>query len=158
MDKKLSSLVYDQIALEQYSSALYLSMAAYADDNGLFALSCDLLKHASEEQEHARKWISFLFARGAGLALRSVDAPPASDSWNPVGLCKAAVAHEERVTASILAIRNAAMTAGDTHLEEKCREFLREQTEEEDVAQDRLSLATMAPDPGTFDLLVAKKG
>lgn len=157
MQASLAATVFDQIALEQYSSALYLSMASAADQTGLFALAADLLKHAKEEQEHARAWAAFLFNRGVPLELRAVDAPPAALAWTVVSLCKAAVEHEEQVTAAIMAIRDAAVKAGDPLLEEKAREFLREQVEEEDVAQDRLAMVTVAPDPAAFDLLVAKR-
>lgn len=158
MDKKLASQLFDQIALEQYSSALYLSMASAADTQGLLALAADLTKHAREEQEHAFGWAKFCFDRGVMLELRAIDAPPASSSWTVVSLCKAAVEHEEKVTGAIKALRDAAMKAGDPLLEEKAREFLREQIEEEDVAQDRLAMAKVAPDAAALDLLIAKRG
>ena len=72
--KTMQDAVNDQINKELYSSYLYLSMAAYFEDNNLPGFAHWMRAQEAEEREHAMKLYDFLLERGgkgSPLGLRS---------------------------------------------------------------------------------------
>lgn len=149
----ITKAINAQIALELHASATYLQLASTVRKSGCVKL-CELYRKASEEErEHGAALARYLDQRGADVALGAIEAPKAATK--SVDAIKAVVALEERVTASLQAIRKAADEAGDGQTCSLMLDYLSEQTEGEDMARQVLAFFEAAGDIVTFDQQVS---
>ena len=130
MDKKVYTMLNDQITKEYYSAYLYLQIAAYFDEHGLDGYAAWYEKQAQEEEEHAMKFYRYLHENGQTVKLGQIDAPDVTfnDFLEPV---KAALGHEQYITGCINDIMTAAREAHDYRTAEFLQWFVHEQGEEE---------------------------
>ncbi len=68
MEKALNK----QLNAELYSGYLYLSMAAYFEDNDLAGFANYMRVQALEEQDHAMKFYDYIIRRGAKINLTEI--------------------------------------------------------------------------------------
>ena len=119
-----------QINAELYSAYLYLSMAAYLEDQNLPGFAHWMTLQAKEEQEHAMKFYGFVFERGGRVTLEAIDAPPAE--WkSPLGVFQEAYKHEVKVTGLIHDLVALARSEKDVATENFLMWYVDEQVEEE---------------------------
>jgi len=145
--KKIVDAINKQINAEFYSSYLYLSMAAYFEDQNLSGMANWERVQAKEETSHGMKLYDFLCERGARVVLGAIDKPP-TDFNSPLDIFKAGLAHEQKVTGMINTLMNLAVSEKDHATISVLQWFVDEQVEEEanaDAIVKKLKLAGDMP-------------
>ena len=147
MDKKVATLINDQVNKEFFSAYLYLDMANYFEEKGLNGFATWFTKQAKEEQEHAMKFYAYLHDNGEKVTLKAIAAPNGKYK-NVADPLKAALKHEQFVTASINTIYAAARKVNDYRTEQFLDWFIAEQAEEEKSAQELVDKIALFGDAG----------
>lgn len=100
LSDQLTQAFNNQINLEFESAYAYLGMAAWCEANELTGFAGWLRAQAQEEVEHAMKFFQFVLDRDERIVLSDVAATP-SHFATIVDVFRAALGHEQRVTAAI---------------------------------------------------------
>lgn len=131
-----------QIEKEGYSSNLYLSMAIWAETEGLEGVSKWLYAQAEEEKMHMLKFIAFVNERGGKAVVPAFEKPPVN--WDSVKqLFDEVLKHEEYITESIHSLIPIIQKENDYAALNWIQWFVDEQMEEEASVQaiiDKLNL------------------
>ena len=135
MDKKVATLLNDQIQKEFVSAYIYLGMASYYEENSLDGFAHWFSKQAEEEMEHGMKIYHYLHDNGVKVTLKAIDAP-GKKYKNAAEPLAEAFKHEQYVTDSIHTIVTAATKANDYRTMQFLDWFVEEQGEEEKNAQE----------------------
>jgi ferritin len=143
----------EQINKELYSSYLYLSMAAYFEDQNLPGFAKWMRTQEGEEREHGMKLYDFLVDRGGRVALKAIAAPE-SDWKSPLELFKQVAAHEAAVTASIHNLYETALKEKDYAAQTMLQWFITEQVEEEKNAAEIVAQLELVEARGTAVLML----
>ncbi|HOZ86131.1 MAG TPA: ferritin, partial [Bacteroidia bacterium] len=72
----VSKALNKQIELEGFSSQYYLSMASWAETQGLNGVSAFLYHHSDEERMHMLKLVKFVNERGGHGVVPALKQPP----------------------------------------------------------------------------------
>jgi len=154
--KNMQDAINDQINKELYSSYLYLSMAAYFEDNNLSGFAHWMRMQESEEREHAMKLYDFLLERGGRVILKAIDAP--KTEWkSTLEIAEEVAAHEAKVTASIYSLYETALKEKDYPAQVMLQWFITEQVEEEKNAAEIVSNLKLIEAHGTAILMLDKQ-
>ena len=100
MNKRIETALNDQIRKEASSSQYYLSMASWAESNGLNGTANFMYTHSDEERFHMLKLVKFVNERGGRAIVPQLDAPP-KDFKNLKNVFESLLEHEIGVTESI---------------------------------------------------------
>ncbi len=142
LHKKVEEICNRQVEREGYSSALYLSMASWAENNGLPGVASWLYVQSDEERLHMLKFIKYINERGGKALILALKKPPAEfKSAEEVFL--QVLKHEEFVTASINEIVQLTLELKDFTTHNFLQWFVNEQIQEEASARmilDKLKL------------------
>jgi ferritin len=130
LKKKVEDMCNRQVEREGFSSNLYLSMASWAENNGLPGIALWLYAQAEEERIHFLKFIKYINERG-GNAVIPAFKKPASEFKNAEELFKEVLKHEEFVTSSINEIVHVTLEEKDYNTHNFLQWFVMEQVEEE---------------------------
>lgn len=130
MDKKVATLLNEQINKELYSAYLYLDMANFYGARGLDGFANWFEIQAKEEQDHAMLIYKYLHNNSEDVTLEAI-AKPDKTYKNLTDPLTAALAHEQYVTGLINAIYEAAQEAKDHRAVQFLDWFVKEQGEEE---------------------------
>ncbi len=145
MKQNIADIINKQINAEGYSAYLYLSMAAWCQEQNLPGFATWLKVQAKEETGHAMRFYKHMEDRSAHIALTAIDAPPAK--WaSPLAVFEAAHKHEQMVTGMIYDIVNLATKEGDHATVSMCKWFVDEQVEEEEQTLAIVAKLKMAGD------------
>lgn len=125
------SAINDQIKAEFDSAYIYLAMSAYLKDAGLDGMSHWMYKQYKEEVEHAEKFISYLYERGARVIIPDI-AKPKETYTDAIEVFKTAYAHEQYVTSRIYKLVDLAVSEKDYATQSMLKWYVDEQMEEED--------------------------
>ena len=138
MDAKVSALLNEQINKEFYSAYLYLDMANFYAAKGLDGFANWFEIQAKEEQDHAMLMSQYLHNNDQTVTLEAVGKPDKvyAELVEPL---KAALEHEQYVTASIHTIYAAAKETDDFRAMQFLDWFVKEQGEEEKNASDLIT-------------------
>lgn len=147
INKKIESIMNDQIKHELYSAYMYLAMAAQFEAQNHPGFAHWMKKQAEEEMEHAMKFFEFINERGGKVTLQAIDQPPA-EYGTPQEAFAAALAHEEKVTSLINAIYKAALEENDYASQTFLHWFINEQVEEEAAATEIVEALKLIGDKG----------
>ena len=128
--KAVQAAINDQIAMELESAYVYLSMAAYFDENNLPGFSHWMRMQHQEELEHAMKLFDFMLDNGGHVVLKALAKPPAQFK-GALAVMKQSLKHEQKVTASITRLYELAVKEKDYPAQILLQWFISEQTEEE---------------------------
>jgi ferritin len=82
LSKSIAATLNAQMTKEAHASQIYLSYAAWADQNGFGGIANFLFKHAQEERNHMMKILEFILKRGGQVEVTAIPAPPE----NPVSI------------------------------------------------------------------------
>lgn len=94
MEKALNA----QLNAEVYSGYLYLSMAAYFEDEDLAGFANWMRVQAEEELEHGMKFYDYIIRRGASVTLTAIEGP--QTEWDgPLAAFEHVLEHEKRYPA-----------------------------------------------------------
>lgn len=137
LDKNLTALINDQINIELYSAYLYLEMHNHYIDSELNGFGNWFYVQTQEERDHAMLFLKYLQNNGERARFADVKAPDATflDFREPLS---AALAHEQKVTASINNIYACAYDKKDFRTMQFLDWFVKEQGEEEKNAESNL--------------------
>ena len=131
-----------QIELEASSSQFYLSMASWAEAQGLNGTSIFLYKHSDEERMHMLKLVHFLNERGGTAVIPALIKPPTTfESMTQV--FESLLEHELNVTESINNIVGLCLDEKDFTTHNFMQWYVAEQLEEEALARTILDKLNM---------------
>ena len=138
MDQKVSKLLNDQINAELFSAYLYLDFANYYERKGLEGFANWYEIQAKEEEDHAMLMYHYMQNNGQTVTLEAIAKPDKTftDLLEPL---KAALEHEEYITARINTIYAAAQEVNDYRTLQFLDWFVKEQGEEEKNANDMIT-------------------
>ncbi len=143
LTKKVEKALNEQVTKEFYSANLYLSMATWADNNGLPGTAQWLYSQTEEERMHGMKILHFIIERG-GRATVDALAKPEEDFKDVQTVFEKALAHEKFVSDSIDKLALLAWAEKDLATYNMLQWFISEQVEEEATASaiiDKIKLA-----------------
>lgn len=143
ISKEMNAAINTQIANELHSHNAYLAIASYMESLGLKVLGAHFFAQASEERDHALKFLRYLLDIGADVQISSI-----SDVCNEFESVEAAVAgaleQEKRVTGQIHDLMSLAHKEQDFPTISFLKWFVDEQVEEEASMSDLLQLVQRA--------------
>ena len=142
LPKKVEDILNIQVDKEGYSSHLYLSMAVWAENEGLGGIADWLYQQAEEERLHMLKIVKYITERDGKVKIAAVKEPPVafegvSKLFNQV------FEHEKFISASINEIVQVCIEEGDHTTNSWIQWFVNEQLEEEAAVKailDKLKL------------------
>jgi ferritin len=137
LNKKVEDICNRQVEREGFSSNLYLSMASWAENNGMAGIASWLYVQADEERLHMLKFIKYINERG-GKAIVPAFKKPAAVFKSVEDVFAQVLAHEEFVTASINEIVQVTMEVKDYTTQSFLQWFVNEQIQEEASAHSIL--------------------
>ena len=138
MDAKVSQLLNEQINKEFYSAYLYLDMANFYSAKGLDGFANWFEIQAKEEQDHAMLMYEYMHNNDQTVTLEAI-AKPDKVFAELIDPLRAALEHEQYVTASIHTIYAAAKAGDDFRAMQFLDWFVKEQGEEEKNASDLIT-------------------
>lgn len=147
ISKKVAAALNAQIGLEFFASLQYEAIAAWFKLEGLPRLSAHFAAQATEERDHAHRFIAYLTDTGTPLDLPAIPAPQCAfkDAVQAVDL---ALQHEVKVTDSIKSLLDLAEKEGDRFTQNSLQWFITEQLEEVSSADELLQMVRRAGDSG----------
>lgn len=135
----------DQITLELASAYAYLGMAAWFESTPFTGFASWMKKQSTEELDHASRIFEYVSERGGRISLGGLPAPKC-DYQSALEAFKASQAHEQKVSASILAIYELAGAEKDYSTQSFLKWFLDEQVEEEKSVGDMVATLELIGD------------
>lgn len=139
LNKRIKSLLNQQINSELYSAYLYHNIQLQFKDLGLAGFAKWYELQASEEVQHAARLEKYLEDNNEKVILQPIDIR-SELPCDVTGLLQLAAEQEQRVTSEIHLIYNSAMEYGDIRTMNFLNWFLSEQLEEEANADNNLKL------------------
>ncbi len=143
LSKKLENAIIDQIKAEEESSRLYLSMASWCEVNGFAGAAQFLYDHATEEREHALKFLFFVNDRGGHAKVLALE-EPAYEFKSLQAVFEQVLEHEIMVTGLINNLVALSMEGKDYTTHNFLQWFVTEQIEEESLARSILDKFKLA--------------
>jgi ferritin len=142
LKQSVEKILNEQIEKEAYSSYLYLSMASWAEGNGLNGVAKWLYAQAEEEKMHMLKFVRFINERGGHAVIPAIKQAP--KEWKDIYiLFEEVLKHEQYISESINNILALAQKEKDYAVQNWIQWFVTEQIEEESSVQtiiDKLNL------------------
>ncbi len=142
LSAKASASLNKQIELEGYSSQYYLSMASWAETQGLNGVSAFLYEHADEERMHMLKLVKFINERGGHGIVPALKQPPVTFK-SVKAVFEEILSHEIKVTEEINNLVEITLKEKDYTTHNFLQWYVSEQIEEEALARqivDKLKL------------------
>lgn len=150
------NMLNKQVKLEAQSSAAYLAMAAWCDQNGYDHSAKFFYEQSNEEREHMLKLFHFISDMGGQPIVATVDAPQ-SDFSSLREVFEIALESEINVSESINQIVATCRKAADFATENFMQWFVKEQVEEEFVARKALEYFEMLDDSPASMLIIDER-
>lgn len=148
LNDTLENAFNDQITMELTASAIYRQLAIELDQMDLTGMAKWMRAQAEEEIEHAEKFIEHLDSRDNRAQIGTVEKPEVKIS-SAIDAFRLALEHEQKVSASIRALRKLTDDEGDVDSRPLLDEFLVEQIEEEDTVRTIIGRLTIVGDEGS---------
>jgi len=137
LSKAIVKKLNDQIALENFSSNLYLQMSAWAEIKGLDGSAAFLRAQAKEELEHMQRLFKYVYETGSLPVIGAVKAPPTE--FKSIGeLFRQVLEHEKSITGKINDLMDSALKENDHSTANFLQWYVSEQHEEEHTIQQVL--------------------
>jgi ferritin len=133
ISEKLTTALNEQITKEAHASQIYLSYAAWADNNGYNGIANFLFRHAAEERNHMMKILDYILKRGAKVSVTAIPAPT-SDPTSVNNCFEKVFEHEVSNTKAIYKLVKLSHEEEDWATWSFMQWFVKEQTEEENLA------------------------
>ena len=146
-NEKVIKLLQEQVNAEFYSAYLYLSFANWLEVEGLPGFANFYKIQAKEEQFHGELFMDYLHAHGILVDLPAIDAPRFKVK-DVESILREGLKHEQHVTALIHNIYKEALAVHDFRTTEMLNWFVKEQLEEEVVAQELIDKFMLLKDSG----------
>lgn len=143
LSEKLTTGLNEQMTREAHASQIYLSFAAWADSKGYGGISNFLFRHANEERNHMMKFLEYILKRGAKAKVTAIPAP-SSDPTSVNNCFEKVFEQEVENTKSIYKLVKLSHDEGDWATWNFMQWFVKEQTEEENLALNLLDKIKIA--------------
>lgn len=138
ISKNIEKAMQQQIALEGYASAYYLSMASWMDVEGFEGTAAYLYKQSDEERMHMLKILHFINDNDGHAYVPKLDEPP--KKFKDYHTCfKQILEQEQAVTTSIHELVNQALKERDHAAHNFLQWYVNEQMEEEKTVKSILN-------------------
>ncbi len=139
LQENIQEILNQQIEMEAHSSATYLSLSAWASQQGLVGVATYFKKQAAEETMHMMKIFDYICEMG-GIAISPEvkNVPSGFDSLKTI--LELALESEIKITESFNKIMDACYKSKDFQTATFCTWFLTEQMEEEQQARRALEI------------------
>jgi len=148
LKEEIENILNEQIEVEAHSSAIYLAMSSWCDDQGYDFSAQFFEKQAGEEREHMLKIFKYVNDRGGRAISPEIrDIPRDFESFRSV--FELALEQEMHVTQQINNIADKCMKHKDFVTFQFLQWFLEEQVEEEYVARRILEMFDVIGEEGT---------
>lgn len=148
LTEEIEILLNEQIKVEAHSSAVYLAMSAWCNQNGFDNSAKYFQKQSGEEREHMLKLFEFVSDMGGrAISPEIINIPHEFESFR--GVFEAALQQEIYVTQQFNRIADRCFKAKDFMTFQFIQWFLKEQIEEEYVARRALELFEVIGEEGT---------
>ncbi len=148
LSEEIENILNAQIKVEAHSSALYLAMSAWCDDQGLDNASKFFAKQSNEEREHMLKIFNYISSRGGKpISPEVTNIPQDFESFR--GVYEQTLEQEMFVTEQFNNIAAKCQQVKDYVTFNFLGWFLEEQVEEEYVARRILELFDVIGEEGT---------
>lgn len=146
---KMNAALNEQVGNELAASNQYVAIAAHFDGEGLPALAKHFFRQATEERDHAMRFVRLILDAGGDLDIPQVPAP--KSKFRSAEECvQLALESELRVTKQINQLVDLAISDSD-HLSKNALEwFVNEQREEVSSMDMLLRMVKRAGEPGLF--------
>jgi ferritin len=143
LSAELQEALNAQMTRESKASQVYLSFAAWASDEGYNGIANFLFRHANEERNHMMKILEYILERAAKVKIEAIPAP--SEVPTDVQNCFEMIFELEVAnTKSIYEIVKMSFEEGDWATWHFMQWFVKEQSEEEAMAQNLLDKIKVA--------------
>jgi len=142
LNKKIEKILNRQVAAEALSSHLYLSMASWAETQGINGTAEFLYHHSDEERQHMLKLVKFINERGGTATIPAITAPQGKFK-SLMDVFSQLLEHELNVTNQINEVVHVCLQEKDYTTHNFMQWFVAEQLEEEALARtilDKLKL------------------
>lgn len=133
LGKNMQDAFNEQIREELASAYIYLSMAAYFENQNLPGFAHWMTVQSQEEVEHAIKFYAHVHERGGRVLLQAIPEPPAEFA-GPTDAFQKALEHERYISSRIIDLYKLAQKEGEYASLSLLQWFVDEQVEEEDSA------------------------
>ena len=144
---EVEAALNDQLNAEFFSSYLYLSMAAYFEENDLPGMSNWMRIQADEEHQHGMKFYQFVLDRDGRVVLGAIAKP--TDTWDsPLAAFEDAFEHESEVSQRINTLVDLCLKNHDHATNNFLQWFVAEQVEEEATVRDLLRRVKLVGNDG----------
>ena len=137
LQKKIATMINNQVNKELYSAYLYLDFANYYAAEGLDGFAHWYEVQAQEERDHAMMMRRYLIDNGLRVIFDEIE-KPVKVFENTIDPLKAGYEHEQYVTALINDIYAEAFSAKDFKTMQFLDWFIKAQGEEEKNAEDMI--------------------
>lgn len=134
---KMEKLLNRQVTNEAWNAEIYLSYGAWADEQGMMGLSNFLFRHSSEERNHMMKFMEHIMQRGGKVRIAQIP-KPLKDPKNLKDCLEQIFKAEVENSKSIYEIVDLALAEKDWPSWNFLQWFVKEQIEEENMAEDLL--------------------
>jgi ferritin len=139
----LRKALNNQMTKEAWASQVYLSYAAWADNQGYEGIANFLFRHAQEERNHMMKILEYILERGAAVIIQAIDAP--GETPTSVQNCFEKVFEQEvDNTKGLYKLVKMSFDEEDWATWNFMQWFVKEQTEEETLALNLLDKIKIA--------------
>jgi bacterioferritin B len=145
--RKVAAAISRQIGLEFFASMQYEAIAGWFKLAGLPRLSAHFVQQASEERDHAHRFMKFLLDTGTLPELPAIPAPQIQFK-SAVEAVDVALEHELKVTDAIKSLFDLADKEGDRFTQNSLQWFIQEQLEEVSATEELLQIVKRAGDGG----------
>lgn len=143
ISKKMNAALNEQVGNEFGASLQYVAIAAYFSGEGLTELANHFYQQASEERDHAMRFVKYIVDAGGHLEIPAIAAP--KDAFKSVAdAVKLSLDWEQTVTGQINELVNLADKEGDHITENFLAWFVGEQLEELTTMDNLLKVVKLA--------------
>ncbi len=149
ISEKLAKMMNEQFGNEMGASMQYMQIAAYFDSRSLPKLAAFFYAQATEEQEHAMKFLHYLLDVGAEVAIPAIEAP-VYEIADTAASFQMSLDWENDVTAQIYALMDVAMDERDYAAQAFLQWFVTEQIEEVSTMETLLDVVKRVGDKNLF--------
>jgi len=143
LSEVLTEALNEQMTKEAHAAQIYLSFGAWADNNGYGGIANFLFRHSAEERNHMMKLFEYILKRGAKVKVTAIPAP-APDPVSVYNCLEKVFEQEVDNTKSIYKLVKMSFTEEDWATWNFMQWFVKEQTEEENLAislMDKVKIA-----------------
>ena len=139
----LSAGLNAQMTKEAHASQIYLSLGAWANNQGYEGISNFLFRHAQEERNHMMKILEYILERGAKVKVDAIPAP-LPDPTSIQNCFEKVFEQEVDNTTGIYKLVKMSLVEEDWATWNFMQWFVKEQTEEETLALNLLDKIRIA--------------